>query len=179
MPAGAWFSDVVNRAVSLGFFSGYPDGRFGSNDRITRAQVTVALWNTAGNPAPGANAKRFSDVMERMYYTDAIAWASGAGVVNGYADGRFGPDDPVTREQLAAMLANYARKIAGKPTNGSAADFQAMKDAAKVSGWAVSSVGWCFQQHIISGTQDGYVNPQGDGTRAEAAKMFVMLHDLL
>ncbi len=174
----AWYAGVVSRATQLGLFSGYADGRFGPEDKVTRGQVAVILWNMAGKPAAKAGAKTFPDVAAGKYYYDAVRWASSVGVVSGYKNGRFGPNDNVTREQLAAMLASYARKVAGRETPGSAADYRSMRDAGKVSGWAASSVGWCFRSKILSGA-NGYVNPQGNATRAETAKMVVFEHDLL
>ena len=177
--AGVWYAGVVSRAAELGLINGYKDGRFGPADNVTRGQVAVILWNMAGKPSPKGTPKAFPDVAAGKYYCDAVRWASSVGVVSGYSGGRFGPDDNVTREQLAAMLANYAGKVAGRDASGSAADFASMKDAASVSKWAQSSVGWCFKNKIISGTKDGRVNPQGNATRAEAAKMVVFLHDML
>ena len=178
VPEDAWFHDVVYRSTELGLFNGYDGGNFGPDDKTTRGQAAVVLWNMAGHPTAGEGAKTFPDVRADMYYADAIAWASSVGVASGYKDDRFGPDDPVAREQLAAMLSNYARNVAKRDTPGSAADYSAMKDAAKVSEWAENSVGWCFRSKIMSGTEDGYVNPQGNATRAEAAKMAVCLHDM-
>ncbi len=175
----AWYLSVVSQAADLGLINGYGNGNFGPNDNITRGQAATILWNMAGNPEPGADVMRFRDVEAGKYYADAVAWASSVGVVNGYKGGKFGPNDPITREQFAVMLANYARKVAGMSVSGSAADYKSMKDAAKVAKWAESSVGWCFRSKILSGTKDGYVNPQGNATRAEAAKMFVFLHGLL
>ena len=179
VPEDSWFHNVVSRAVGLGLFNGYDNGTFGPNDKVTRGQVAVVLWNMTGHPEPGTGGKEFSDVDAGKYYANAIGWAAQVGVVNGYGNGRFGPDDNVTREQLAVMVCNYAREVAGKETTGSASDYAEMKDATNVSKWAVSSVGWCFQNEIVSGTEDGYINPQGNATRAEAAKMLVYLHDLL
>ena len=180
VPEGAWFRDVVYRAVGLGLFSGYGDGGFGPNDKVTRGQAATVLWNMAGHPEPepGAGAKPFPDVDAKEYYASAIAWATKIGVVNGYGNGNFGPNDNVQREQLAVMIANYARVVASKDTAGSAGDYGEMRDADKVSEWARSSVGWCFKSKIISGNDDGHINPQGNATRAEAAKMLVYLRDL-
>ena len=174
---GSWYYGVVYRAVGLGFMSGYDDGRFGPGDNITRGQVAVILWNMANRPALEGTPKAFSDVIAGRYYYDAVCWASSVGVVNGYATGEFGPNDNVTREQLAVMLANYASRVAGKAASGSVADYGSMKDADKVSSWAVSAVGWCFGSGILSGA-DGKVLPQGNATRAETAKMVVYLHNL-
>ena len=178
VPADAWHARVVGKAAALGLVSGYADGRFGPGDRITRGQAAVILWNMAGSPAAGSGARDFPDVRSDKYYYNAVRWASSAGVVSGYADGRFGPNDNVTREQLAVMLANYSARVAGKPAAGSASDYASMGDHAKVSRWAVSAVGWCFRNKILSGSK-GNVVPQGTAARAEAAKMVVGLHDLV
>ena len=178
VPASAWYAGVVSRATELGLIDGYSNGNFGPNDRITRGQVAVVLWNMAGGSAAGAGARSFPDVDAKAYYYNAVRWASSVGVVSGYANGNFGPNDKVTREQLAVMLANYAKNVAGRQASGSASDFASMSDCSKVSSWAVSSVGWCFKNKILSGS-DGKVIPQGNATRAETAKMVVFLHDLL
>ena len=179
MKEDEWFYEAVMRAAGLGLFSGYGNGDFGPNDKITRGQVAVVLWNMTGRPPIDEGTTQFPDVEAGTYYADAVAWARTKGVVSGYKDGRFGPNDPVTREQLAAMLANYAREVAGIEVSGSASDYEGMKDAGSVSPWAVSSVGWCFGSEIMSGTEDGYVNPQGNATRAEAATILVSLYDTL
>ncbi len=98
------------------------------------------------------------------------------GVVNGYKDGTFGPEDNTTREQLSAMLANYARKVDSKEVAGSADDFAKMKDAKDVSDWAVTSIGWCFRSNIMNGTKDGHINTSATATRAETTKMVLRLH---
>ena len=175
--AGDWYEKVVYRAADLGLIAGYDDGRFGPNDPITRGQVAVVLWRMAGAPKGGS--KVFPDNKNaKAYYYQAVRWAGSTGVVSGYADGRFGPNDKVTREQLAAMLANYARRIGGLKVTGSLSDFSRMKDATRVSSWARTSVGWCFRNKILSGS-NGSVNPKGNATRAEAAKMLVGLYDLV
>ena len=169
-----WAKGVVDEATSLGLFSGYGNGNFGIDDHVTRDQVAVVLWCLAGRPAPGAGARAFDDVKSETYYYDAVRWASSVGVVSGYADGRFGIGDRITREQFAAMLGNYASHVAGREVAGTRADFASMGDKDKVSPWAVPSVGWCFRNGILSGS-GGNVLPQGYATRGQAAKMAVLL----
>lgn len=178
VPKTHWAYNVVSRAAELGLITGYANGMFGTNDPITRGQVATILWRMAGQPAAGAGAKSFPDVKKGAYYYDAVRWASGMGVVSGFGNGTFGPNDKVTREQLAVMLANYASKVAGLEVKGSAADFASMPDADTVSSWARTAVGWCFKQRILSGGATG-VNPKGEATRAQAAKMIVFLYDLV
>ena len=175
--AGAWYEGVVSRAIELGLFGGYADGRFGPNDNITRGQVAVVLWNMAKQPAAEAGAKNFTDVTDSsQYYYNAVRWASSVGVINGYNNGRFGPNDNVNREQLAAMIANYANKVDGREVTGSIDDLGSMADKDAVSDWAVSSVAWCCKTGILGA--GGIINPQGNATRAQAAKMVVFLHDM-
>lgn len=176
---GSWYYDVVMKASMLGLIEGYSDGTFGPDDNITRGQVAVILWRMANKPKASSKAKKFSDVKQGAYYYDAVRWASGVGVVSGYGNtGKFGPNDNVTREQLAVMLSNYASKIGHKKVTGSAANYSSMKDASKVSAFARQAVGWCFKNRILSGA-NGNIMPQGNATRAQAAKMLVMLQDML
>ena len=170
-----WFADVVSRAASMGIIGGYSDGNFGPNDPITRGQVAVMLWKMAGQPA---GARDFPDVREGDYFYQAVRWAGSVGVVSGYANGNFGPNDKVTREQLAVMLANYARHKTGRQLSGSPPDYGSMSDAGSVSTWAQSSVGWCCRHGILNGS-GGQLRPQGNASRAEAAKMVVFLSDVL
>lgn len=104
--------------------------------------------------------------------------AIGLGLFGGYGDGRFGPNDKISRGQAAVRLANYAKQVAGIQVSGAASDFASMADAKAVSNWAVPSVGWCFRRNTLSGA-GGRIVPQGKATRAEAAKMAVVLHDML
>ncbi len=123
-------------------------------------------------------ANPFPDVVSGAWYEDGVYRAAGLGVIGGYANGNFGPNDKVTREQLAAMLANYHEKVAGKAVSGSEGDYASMGDRGSVSDWARTAVGWCFKLGILSGS-GGQLRPQGNASRAEACKMVVGLHDLL
>ena len=101
------------------------------------------------------------------------------GVVHGYGDGtHFGPQDHVTRQQLAVMVANFAANVRGLKVEGSADDFASMGDASQVSGYAARAVGWCVTEGVLSGTNEGMLLPQGEATRAHAAKMVLAVRDL-
>ena len=181
----SWAFDAV-AAVSKGDgFAGYMNGYngtkiFGANDTITRGQVACVLFNLAGGETDhhyygGDNSfseiegyKSFDDVNGKMYYGQAIAWAKSAGVVNGYADGTFRPDQAVTREEFACMLANYAQKTgAFKASDGSA--LAKLADAGQVSAWAKDSVAWAVENKLMG--NGGTVNPSANITRAETACM--------
>ena len=179
---GDWFFDVVFDAQANGWMNGYADGvLFGAHDQITRGQVACVLFNMAGedmNENDGSyneilGWKSFDDVNGKAYYGEAIAWAKQAGVVNGYGDGTFAPDAPVTREELACMLANYAKKVDQADVTVEDADkvLSSMSDGSAVSEWAKGSVAWAVENEIMGNA--GFVNAFNDITRAETAAMVV------
>ena len=149
---------------------------FGASDSITRAQVACVLFNIAGGKASdysdkyteGQGWKSFDDVDGTQYYGEALAWAKSAGVVNGYTDGTFRPDQPVTREEFACMLANYAQKV-GAFEAPSADALSGMPDAAAVSGYAKESVAWAVENKLMG--NGGVINPAAEISRAETACM--------
>lgn len=169
---------VVPYVVEHDLMGGYGDGRFGPYDTVTRGQVATVLWRLAGEPY--SKASPFYDVDYTQYYGPAINWARSTGVISGYQDEpgvyrRFGPDDPVTREQLAAMMANYATCIAGVNTASDGVQLAGMPDADFVSPWARPTLAWAMDAGLISGevTYPGvsYLNPSGTAQRCALAKM--------
>lgn len=177
---GDWYAtdDVLGYAVDSGLLSGYPDGTFGPYDPVTRGQVMTVLWRMTGSPSAGAQA--FDDVDYTQYYGEAVLWARDASIVSGYGNtNTFGPDDPVTREQLAAILSNYAREVAHLNSYSDCAALDRIAGSGDVSSWARTQMGWAVDQGIISGELvDGtpYVNPQGTAQRCAFAKMISVLH---
>jgi len=131
---------------------------FAPNANATRATIVEWIWRMEGRPT--AYGVAFNDTSAM-----SAAWAASAGIVNGYGNGKFGPDDLVTREQLAAILYRYAN-YKGINTN-SRGDLSKFADAAKVSGWAAESMQWAVGVSMINGYTDGTVKPQGNATRAE------------
>ena len=114
----------------------------------------------------------FSDVDQNMYYAAAIGWAAKTGVVNGYDEDTFGPNDKITREQTAAMIANYAKALgkyqAAKDVTGTLAAFS---DGSQVSDWAKAEVAWAVENGVMG--NGGYLAPTDQITRAEIAAMAV------
>ena len=160
----AWYHESVDYAIRAGLMGGYGDGRFGPDDNLIRAELTQILYNYAERPdVTGESA--FSDVQGGAWYADAITWAAANGIVNGYGDDLFGPEDNITREQLAVILWRYA----GSPEAGdNKLDFA---DAGEVSQWALEAVKWANANGIINGHADGRLDPGGSATRAQAAQM--------
>ena len=176
-----WFANAqyLGYVVEKGLMKGYDDsGAFGPYDIITRGQVAVVLHRLAGGSH--ADASDFSDVDYSEYYGNAIEWARSTGVIKGYGDtNTFGPNDPVTREQLAVMLCNYAEKVAGVDIGSDGSKLAAMPDADEVDDWGVPAVSWVMDQGIISGVvePDGaFVRPLANAQRCQFAKMASVFH---
>ncbi len=168
--ADAWYAEYINYVAENGLMNGYEDGRFGPNDKTTRAQIVTVLYRMEGEPAV-QNANSFKDVSAGgQYYSSAVAWAARNNIVNGYEDGRFGPNDNVTREQIAAILYRYAAyKQFDTTVTGSISNFS---DAAKVSSWAKTAIGWAVGEGLMNG-DNGALRPQGNATRAEIAALLM------
>ena len=126
--------------------------------------VTI-LWRLAG--APEADSALFDDVAAQAWYAAAVNWAAAGDVADGYGGGRFGPEDPITREQMAAMLWRYA----GRPESDGS--LSAFTDSGQVSGWAAEAMTWAVEQGLITGVGGGRLNPQGQASRAEAATILM------
>ena len=177
----AWYGQVVYDATELGYMGGYNGTQlFGPNDKITRGQVACVLFNMAGGAAsdfkPTYDSNHgvvtgFSDVDGTQYYAKAIAWAEQAGVVNGYGNGTFSPDANITREEFAAMLANYAALKGDDVTVDADAVLASFPDGSAVSSWAKEVVAWAAGNEIMG--NGGVLNPASTITRAEVAAMAV------
>ncbi|MDM8274417.1 S-layer homology domain-containing protein [Enorma phocaeensis] len=170
-----WYHEAIDWAVESGLMSGYADGSntFGPDDTLTRAQLAQILYNQAGKPeADPARVAVFSDCSAVSWYAEAVAWAASQGLMTGYDDGtgRFGPEDELTREQLAAVF----WRIAGEPEAD--ADLSVFPDGDSTSAWALEPVEWAVETGLLKGYDDtGELDPLGDLTRAQAATVFFRL----
>ena len=159
--------------------TGYDTGLFGPEDAVSRAQAVTVLWRMAGEPEPAADLASYPDCdySEDSFYGVAVSWARETGVATGYEDGLFGPADPVTREQLATMLANYARSVAGLDVTSDGGELDEMADASAVT--LRDGMAWAVDEGIISGDMATGVPlalPQGTAERAQATKMIAVFH---
>ena len=160
-----WFYDVVRYVYEQGLMTGTSDTEFSPNLTTTRGMIVSILNRLEGGPT--AEAAGFTDVADGEWYAEAVNWAASEGIVAGYEDNTFRPNDPITREQLAAMLMNYA---AWKGEDVSArADLSSYNDAASVSSWAAETVQWAVAEGLISGMPGNLLEPQGSATRAQVA----------
>ena len=163
VPASHWGADAVAFASSRELFSGTGDGRFSPDISLSRGMLAQVLYNLQGRPA--SESATFSDVPLNAWYAQAASWASEAGIFAGYGDGSFGPEDPITREQLAVALYRYA----GAPeTEG---DLSAFSDGASVSPYARTALAWAVENGIFQGNGSGVLDPQGSATRVQVAQV--------
>ena len=166
-----WFYDAVAYVFDNGLMDGTAGTAFSPLMTTNRARVVTILWRLAGSPEPDA-APAFSDVAADSWYTDAVAWASENGIVKGYSDTVFAPDDTVTREQLATILYRYVQHTGGG-FQGAWAFPLDYADADQVSDWAYEAMCWCTMKSIINGVGGNTLNPQGSATRAEVAQILM------
>lgn len=158
-----WFYNAVVYVVKNGLMNGVTNTQFSPDTATTRGMIVTILYRMAGKPA--ADGTSFADVEQDAYYADAVAWAAESGIVMGYGDGTFGPNDSITREQMATMLYRYAGSPAVTQT---ALQFA---DSGEVSSYATNAISWAVQQGILSGKTGNILDPQGDATRAQVAQM--------
>ena len=161
-----WFYDDVRYVYENGIMDGTGAYRFAPNAQLTRAMIVTILYRMAGSPAM-SGASDFKDVDSNKWFAKAVAWAAANGIVNGYGSGRFGPNDPVTREQLAAILYRYtAYRNASTASNGD--NLASFSDLGTVSGYALESMNWAVGAGLLKGA-NGKLDPKANATRAQVA----------
>ena len=165
-----WFFKGVAYVVDKGVMSGVSENQFDPSGKLTRAMLVQMLYNMESRPACDAE-NAFMDVPVGQWYTDAVIWANDAKIVSGMGDGLFAPNMEITREQMVAMLYNYA-KYKGYDVTASA-DLSAFADTASVSTWAQPAMQWAVAEGYISGMGDSQLAPQGTATRAEIASVIM------
>ena len=163
--ADDWFCDDVRYVYENGLMNGTEETRFSPDLSTTRGMIVTVLYRMEGTPDTTA-ACPFADVPAGTYYEKAIAWAAANGIVNGYSATTFGPEDPITREQMAAILYRYA-SYKGIDVSA-AADLSAYGDASSVSAYARPAMGWVCGAGIVQGS-DGLLLPTAHATRAQIA----------
>ena len=161
-----WYHDGIHYCVENGLMVGTSETTFAPNAATTRGMIVTILWRLEGSPMV-SHSMDYEDVKPEDWYGEAVRWADSTGVAAGYGSGRFGPDDPVTREQLAVMLWRYA----GSPhADGSLSSFA---DGAQTSGWAQTAMIWAVDQGLIAGVSNDRLDPGGQAARAQTATILM------
>ena len=158
--AGSWYADAVEYARDSGLMSGTTATTFEPSGATTRAMLAQTLYRAAGSPAVSGS-DTFTDTQDGAWYADAVLWAAQAGIISGYGGGLFGAEDPVSREQIAAILWRYA----GSPE----AQSEDFADESTISAWAADAVDWARSAGVMTGREGGRFAPQANVTRAETA----------
>ena len=155
----AWYHNAVSYVAENNVMSGFGGGRFGPDEKLNRAMVVQVLYNYEGTPAE-VTANKFPDIKSGDWYFNATRWGAAKGVVSGYGDGRFGPNDNVTVEQVAVILHNYSGKPAGSGD---------LSSVGKYDDWAAGALQWAVSSGVLKGVP--FTNATETATRAQTAQM--------
>ena len=172
--SNSWYFNAVEFVYNKGIMQGVSSTKFSPNGTVTRGMLVTMLWRMAGEPYVGGGS--FDDVASGSYYATAVAWAAKNGIVDGYNSTRFGPNDAVTREQIATMLYRYAKWLGYSASGSSLAGYS---DASSVSSWAKDAMGWAVKNSVVTGVTATKLNPASSATRAETAQMFMNFYEYL
>lgn len=160
----AWCYTQVMKVTKAGLMDGFRGNYFGKNDPLTRVQIVKSLYNYCGERPATVRLDYFPDMPHDGLSATAIVWAGEKGIISGYSNGKFGPYDNLTREQMVTILYNAA----GRPaTDTSALDRFSDKD--QVADYAVNAFSWAISNSVVSGTSNTTLSPQGTATRAQMA----------
>lgn len=169
VPDNAWYSEAVRYVYEKGMMDGTDGGAFSPDAAMSRGMLATVLHRLEGRPAVSGGTQ-FPDVPAGQWYTDAAAWAGETGIVEGYDDGNFGPNDPATREQMVTILYRYAKyKEYFTESLGNAAAFP---DGDTVSAYAADAVDWAIGNGLLQG-DGGLLFPGGGADRAQAAAVLM------
>ncbi|MBR4869827.1 MAG: S-layer homology domain-containing protein, partial [Oscillospiraceae bacterium] len=170
-PQTQWYREGVGYVLKNKLISNYENGEFRPNNMASRETVVNALWCLEGKPEATVTDK-FTDVSAEENYISAIYWADANGIAGGYGDGRFGPEDTLTREQMVAILWRYAQWKGYDVSVGEDTNILSYEDASKVSSYAVSALQWACGSGLIAGSSSAtgmVLNPKNKTTRAHLA----------
>lgn len=170
VPASAWYYNAVEYVYENGLMSGVSGGRFAPNDTLTRAMLVQTLYAMEGRPA--AASAGFADVASGDWYASAVNWAAANGVVSGVSETGFGPNNALTREQLALILYRYAQYKGYDTTQGGMA-IREFADYGSISSWAAEAMSWAVNAGLISGVGGNQIAPTGTATRAQVAQILM------
>jgi len=168
----SWYADGVRYVLEHGIMSGMDNGLFQPSGTTTRAQLAQILWNIEGKPTY-SGAIAFTDVNANEWYAPAIRWANAEGIIGGYGNNLFGPNDVLTREQLVTILYRYAKQKGVDVSVGEDTNILSYDDAFDISEWAIPAMQWAVGSGLISGKTASTLNPQDKATRAEIATIIM------
>ena len=167
---GKWYTEAIEYVYHRKMMEGVGNNLFDINGTTTRAMIVTILWRLEGEPVVNY-LMQFEDIPAETWYTEAVRWAASEGIVEGYSDTAFGPTDPITREQFAAILWRYARYKGYDVSVGENTNILSYEDAFSISEYAIPAMQWACGAGLMQG--DGVnLTPKADATRAQAAALF-------
>lgn len=169
--ANDWFASAVDYVTGKGMMNGTADNTFSPKANTTRGMIVTVLYRLENQPS--TSAASFTDVASGAYYANAVAWANANGIVSGYGSGKFGPNDKVTREQLAAILYRYAQYKKYDVSVGEDTNILSYDDAQSISTYAIPAIQWACGAGVVTGKSGSKLDPKGNATRAEVAAMLM------
>ena len=168
-----WFYASVKFAYESGLMKGISDAEFSPDADVTRAMFVTILYRIEKEPQAGSSV--FIDITGGSYYAQAVAWASANGIISGVSKDRFAPNEPITREQMAAILYRYA-SFKGYDTKAS--ENAAYPDEGAISDYAKEAIRWAADKSLMTGNANGSFAPKSNATRAQAAAVFMRMLEL-
>lgn len=169
-----WFYDSVKYAYENNLMNGVSETEFAPDSNVTRAMFVTVIYRMEGQPQAGNT--EFIDVESGSYYEKAVAWANANGIVSGISKELFAPDEPITREQMAAIIYRYAIFKGYDITSNGNTEYT---DNGNISDYAKNAVNWAAEKLIMTGNANGSFAPKDNTTRAQAAAVFTRMHENL
>ena len=169
MNVNQWYHDGVHYCIEKGLMSGTSSTTFDPNANATRAMIVAILWRIENQPMVNETIA-FTDVQQNAYYKDAVCWAVSVGIISGYDEKTFAPDDNITREQMASILYRYTQ-YKGKDISVAQNMVLNYEDINDISSYALEAMKWACGTGVINGTSSTQLSPKGNATRAQVAQM--------
>ena len=175
-PEVQWYRDGVGYVLKNSLITNYENGYFGPNDLASREVAVNALWRLDGRPE-AADTDKFSDVSAEKHCMDAIFWANENGIACGYGNGKFGPEDTLTREQMVTILWRYAKYKGYDVSVGEETNILSYDDAFEIAEYAIPAMQWACGSGLLIGEKAAnggmVLNPQNQTTRAQLSMMLM------
>lgn len=173
VPESAWYRKNVEFVYQNGYMNGTSSTLFSPSQSLTRGMLVTVLYRIEGEPEVAAEDRSYFADSQGKYYTDAVGWAKANGIVNGISDTLFGPNNLITRQDAVTIFYRYCINYLGMEDAGTG-DLSGFADSGKVSGYAKAAMTWAVDVGLVNGSRSGssmVLNPKGNLTRAEAAKI--------
>lgn len=175
--ADDWFCDAVKFVYENKIMKGVSDDSFEPDEKLSRAMIVTVIYRMENEPGGGTNI--FGDVKDGEWYSDAVAWASQNGIVNGVSENDFAPNDDLTREQMATIIYRYIKFKGGDTSVGENTNILSYDDAEYISDYAIDAICYAVGSGLMQGDSESTLNPNGTATRAETAMIIMRLFNIM